>query len=649
MLPHWDVKHSTQEPFSCSLADESLDDTVSDLERFQQSDADTVNSNAENLGFQSSPGRSCQSEQNSVFSGTKTVTQQTGGQVHDVSNICSEFMSDSETLSNKNEELVLPSAERIALDQHTDARNANAHGPTQPRIKRDKNKSFPSRKLLQSLRDVPRLPDFPLKGKFSHVPSDATLSQSLRNVSGLKSEDSGLPTSVNCLGLRNNRRSYDHVQSKVKEYIRKPHGVPSDATLSQSLRNVSGLKSEDSGLPTSVNCLSLRNNRRSYDHAQSKDREYTRKRRDVSSGAARSHSLTNTCGLTGHSRLQRSTSCLNLTSNINSYDHAQSKVKEYIRQIKVAGEQRKCLNQGDVSNKSTQTDDVGCESDSRELEAEIWGLRREVKDRDTVISELLDKYEESLVNNAKSKNINDGLKIKLLDLSDKLAVLTKTQQSNFLRAKYFALNGTNNHTVPCCKRLCVRATDESLPSEVNDLFLNGTRGSDDKTTSHEKPRSSGGSQTLDTGETIHPDMSSTELTEESFQEEPSSKGSSDLERTSSVTQSSHMREDQHLRSAASSHHKCVCQYAGNAVTQRGETSDSAADASEFGLSQSKQRDKMPVVSEMKIPEPIRSKETLLCKKSLEHMESNNVHQNSLEKVSALCFCYTVHLPTQTSH
>jgi uncharacterized protein YbaA (DUF1428 family) len=616
MLPHQDLDGAKQQLFSCSLEDECLDDIVLDLESLQQSDAEAVNSDIEDMSFQSSPGRNCPSEQSSVFSDTETLTQHSGVQVYEASDICSEEVTrDSETLSNKNEELILSSVKRIASEQRTDAQNV--HGLTQPRIKEDKNKSFSRYKLPLSLHDVPRLPDFPLKVKFCDVSSDAIMNQSVTNISGLKSEDSGLPSSVNHLNLRSNRKSYGHVQSKVKEYIRKPHDVSSDAVQSQSVTDNFGLKIEHLGLPRSVSCLNLWSIMKRCDHVESKFKE-----------------------------------CI---SQISWACEQRKLLKQGdIRQSKEAGEKRKLPKPGDISNRSTQTDDisyVSCESNSTEVAAVLRALQHELRDRDTVLFKLYEKYDELLINYVESKNRIDELKLKMMYLLQKLATKSEKQNSNFLSAKNFALNDTNNYTSPCCKTLCVRAVDESLPSDVNGLFFNGIRASNDKTTSHEKLQSFSSSQRLDKRDMPHPGMSCTKSTEESFQEELSSKGSSDLERTS-VTQSSHMCKDQHLSSAASSHKKCVCQYIGNAVTPKGETCDpgrSTADVSEFSLSQRKKCEKMPVVSEIKIPESMHGKETLLCKKSLEQIESNCVYNTSLKKVSVLCFRNTIDLPTQTLH
>lgn len=70
-----------------------------------------------------------------------------------------------------------------------------------------------------SMHDVSRIPTFSLGMKQNSAASCETIhSQSLSSTT--KSKDSGFHRSVSCLSLNSGSRSYDHVQSKVKEYIR---------------------------------------------------------------------------------------------------------------------------------------------------------------------------------------------------------------------------------------------------------------------------------------------------------------------------------------------------------------------------------------------------------------------------------------------
>lgn len=70
-----------------------------------------------------------------------------------------------------------------------------------------------------SMHDVSGIPTFSLGMKQNSAASCETIhSQSLSSTT--KSKDSGFHRSVSCLSLTSGSRSYDHVQSKVKEYIR---------------------------------------------------------------------------------------------------------------------------------------------------------------------------------------------------------------------------------------------------------------------------------------------------------------------------------------------------------------------------------------------------------------------------------------------
>ena len=80
---------------------------------------------------------------------------------------------------------------------------------------------MPRSKLSLSMNDVSKFPEFPLKKKSENVSSQVFESQSMTTVSSCqKSKDSGLPRSLSYLSLQNGSKSYDHIQSKVKEYIR---------------------------------------------------------------------------------------------------------------------------------------------------------------------------------------------------------------------------------------------------------------------------------------------------------------------------------------------------------------------------------------------------------------------------------------------
>lgn len=117
----------------------------------------------------------------------------------------------------------------------------------------------PSQKAIMkslSMHDVSGIPTFSLGMKQNSAASCETIhSQSLSSTT--KSKDSGFHRSVSCLSLNSGSRSYDHVQSKVKEYIRgikeseaqrKKHFVGkqySDEEKQESTINIDALEPED--------------------------------------------------------------------------------------------------------------------------------------------------------------------------------------------------------------------------------------------------------------------------------------------------------------------------------------------------------------------------------------------------------------------
>lgn len=127
-------------------------------------------------------------------------------------------------------------------------------------LKISSNVSDPSQKAVimksLSMHDVSRIPTFSLGMKQNSAASCETIhSQSLSSTT--KSKDSGFHRSVSCLSLNSGSRSYDHVQSKVKEYIRgikereaqrKKHFIRkqhSDEEKQESTINTDTLETED--------------------------------------------------------------------------------------------------------------------------------------------------------------------------------------------------------------------------------------------------------------------------------------------------------------------------------------------------------------------------------------------------------------------
>jgi hypothetical protein len=520
---------------------------------------------------------SCPSEHSSISSSTETLTQNSGVQLHEACNISiQKLMRDSETVDNKNEKLILSTTKHVALQQ--DISTQNVHGFTQPHITGVKKTSFSKCKLSLSLHDVSRLPDFPLKHESRDFSSDTIPSQSMTTISlGLKSKDSGLPSSQSCLSLSSSGRGYGHVQSKVKEYI---------------------------------------------------------------------------------------------------------------RQIKEADERRKPLKSGDISNENVQADlsYVSDENNSiaseKTLVAVIRDLQYELQDKETVLLKLQDNYDKLLIKYGEAQNRIDQLRFKVIDPSLELSTHSQEQNHNFSNPGGLILNSTNKFTSPCDRTLCMSAGDESPPFDVSGSLFKRIRASNDKTTSHKKPRSSRAqfverhrrhnlalnplvkhcSSSVRLDKKVEPlsQISSATTTEESFEKELSlssrmSKRLPSSERTygSPVVQPSKMCTDEHLGSATSSYKNYGCQCMESAVTAHGGRCDSGKsceDMCEFCFSHSKQWKKIPVVSGIKIPEGKNGEGTLLRKKSLEHSESDHVHNTLFEKASVFIFSNLVDiLHTQILH
>ncbi|PNF26087.1 hypothetical protein B7P43_G04922, partial [Cryptotermes secundus] len=321
------------------------------------------------------------SEENSVFSSIETLTHCSDVGLSKMCDISSQKVTrDSETLYNRIEELNLTSLEETTLQHSTNTRNI--HGFTQPHTNQDKNKSFAKCKHSLSLHDVSALPDFPLKCKSRNFSSDTIQTQSVITISsGLKSKDSGLPRSVSCLSLSSDRKSYEHIQSKVKEYI---------------------------------------------------------------------------------------------------------------RQIKEADERNKSLKLGDVSDKSIHADDVNYVSEKASVASEetltavIKDLHYELQDKEILLSKLQDNYDKLLIKYAEAENRIDQLRFKVIDPSLEFAGRREEQyhpESSVLnRAKKytFSYNGESDMKVDA----------KSLASDIKDSHLSKISAYNDKIISNENQCSS---------------------------------------------------------------------------------------------------------------------------------------------------------------
>ena len=561
------------------VGDECLDDITAELVSLTLSDSESsiYNFDMKSLSFHSTPKTNCDnshvhtmkntpsnsllvilnshSNNNPVLSSTEMLVQCSDVQTSKTCDISSQnVVGDSEALNNKNEKSVLPSLEHTASEQNTGAQNI--HGITHSHITQDKITSFANCKLSLSLHDVSRLTDFPLKCKSRDFSSDTIQSQSVTTLS-------------------------------------------------------SGLKSKDSGLPRTVSCCSL------------------------SSGG-------------------------------KSYEHIQSKVKEYIRQIKEADERRKSLKLGDISSKSINADDLNYGGDDNKSAASektltgvITGLRNELREREIVVAELQRKYGKLLIKYAEAENKIDHLRFKAGDSSVKQ--VSQKEDHYIPGSEKKASKDMSKFMWPCKRTSGMRDDARLLSFDVKDTsnkeiptykevrssvtqFREGTR---QNLTLNSVVKTCSNSVRLDKRVKSLNCNSRAKVTVESFKSElpditGMSKGRSSPGKTyrSSVTQSSTTCvTDDNISSTPSSCQKSMRQDVENVMAHAGQ---SCEDVCELGFSHSRKCKKIPVASVLKIPECTSSNETWLSKKSLEQNEANHPC-NSYEKVSVVLL-FSLQLP-----
>lgn len=119
------------------------------------------------------------------------------------------------------------------------------------------------------------------------------------------------------------------------------------------------------------------------------------------------------------SGLPRSMSCLSLGSGVKPYDHVQSKVREYISQIKKTESERKknieipCSKreEGKTFNTPVQQEP---EEDLRHI---ICKLQEELNDKNNIISQIQENYDALLMKYADAENRIDRLRFKVIDSS----------------------------------------------------------------------------------------------------------------------------------------------------------------------------------------------------------------------------------------
>ena len=554
------------------VGDECLDDITADLVSLTLSDPESsiFNFDTKSLSFHSTPKTNCDnshvqamkntpsnsllvilnshSNNDPVLSSTEMLVQCSDVQTSETCDISSQnVIRDSEELNNKNEKFIFPALEHTASEQNTGAQNI--HDITHSPITQDKITSFANCKLSLSLHDVSRLTDFPLKCKSRDFSSDTIQSQSATTLS-------------------------------------------------------SGLKSKDSGLPRTVSCCSL------------------------SSGG-------------------------------KSYEHIQSKVKEYIRQIKEADERRKSLKLGDVSSKSINADDLNYDGDENKSAASektltgvITGLRNELREREIIVAELQHNYDKLLIKYAEAENKIDHLRFKASDSSVKQASQKEDHHVPGLEKK---ASKDMSKFMCLCKRTSGMTDDarllpfyvkdtsnEEIPTykEVRSSVAQLREGTRQNLTLNSVVKTCSSPVRLDKRVKSLNNSSRVNTTVESFKSElpditGMSKGRSSSGKTyrSSLTQSSTMCvTDDNISSTASSCQKSMCQGVENVMAHAGQ---SCEDVCELDFSHSRKCKKIPVASVVKVPEyTTYCNETWLCKKSLKQSEANHPC-SSFEKVSVV--------------
>jgi len=562
------------------VGDECLDDITADLVSLTLSDtaSSIFNFDTKSLSFHSTPKTDCDnshvhtmkntpsnsllvisnshSSNNPVLSSTEMLVQYSDIQTSKTCDISSQnVIRDSEALNNKNEKCILPLLEHTASEQNTGA--LNIHGITHSHITQDKITSFANCKLSLSLHDVSKLTDFPLKRKSRDFSSDTIQSQSVTTLS-------------------------------------------------------SGLKSKDSGLPRTVSCCSL-------------------------------------------------------SSGVKSYEHIQSKVKEYIRQIKEADERRKSLKLGDISSKSINADDLNYDGDENKSSASektltgvITGLHNELREREIVVAELQNKYDKLLIKYAEAEYKIDHLRFKAGDSSVKQSSQKEDHHVPGVEKK--TSNDMSKFMCPCKRTSGMRddarllsydikdTSNEEIPTykEVRSSLAQFREGTRQNLTLNSVVKTCSNSVRLDKRVKSLNNNSRAKTTVELFKSElpditGKSIGRSRSGKTyrSSVTQSSTVCvTDDNISSTASSYQKSMCHGVENVMARAGQ---SCEEVCELDFSYSRKCKKMPVASVVKIPEYSSCcNETWLCKKSLEQSEANHPC-NSFEKVSVVLL-FNLRLP-----
>jgi hypothetical protein len=284
------------------------------------------------------------------------------------------------------------------------------------------------------------------------------------------------------------------------------------------------------------------------------------------------------------------------------------------------------------------------------------GRHNELREREVVVAELQNNYDKLLIKYAEAENRIDHLRFKVGNSSVKQAGQKEDHHVPDLEKK--VLKDMSKFICPCERTSGMRSDASLLPFDVKDTS-NGeipkykemrssltqfTEGARQNLTLNAVMKTCSSSGRLDKRVKSLYNNSKAKTTVESFKSKlpditGMSKGRSSSGKTyrSSVTQSSTVCvTDDNISTTASSYQKSMCQGVEN-------VGQSCEDVCELDFSDSRKCKKMPMASDMKIPEySSYCNEILLCKKSLEQCEANHPC-SSFEKVSILLL-FNLHWP-----
>lgn len=151
----------------------------------------------------------------------------------------------------------------------------------------------------------------------------------------------------------------------------------------------------------------------------------------ISSETLHSNSLSSTVK-SKDSGIHRSISCLSLTSGNRSYDHVQSKVKEYIQNIKETEAQRKKNHFCSTPIETPlQTSVVNNSEEPEKLKKKICELESELKEKSILLDTQQEQYNALLYKYAEAKNIIDSIRFERMRVNYNSTAKDKPRNSTF--------------------------------------------------------------------------------------------------------------------------------------------------------------------------------------------------------------------------